>query len=190
MATDLERFVDNEAREALIADVRHRIDAEGITYVYYQFASVTGRIMGKGVPATHWETVARKGFQLVYGATANLFTDRHGAYIGYGPEAAELVGLAEPETFQPLPWDAKVARVWCTLFRNREERERPGAFLTSDCRGNLHRLQAEFEAATGLHLRAGTEPEMMWLRLGPDGEPSVEGLSKPYCYHIDQFSEF
>ena len=31
---------------------------------------------------------------------------------------------------------------------------------------------------------------MMWLKLDPDGTPSVEGLSKPYCYHIDQFSEF
>ena len=78
MATDLDRFVAAEGRDALIADVRRRIDAEGITYVYYQFVSVTGRIMGKGVPAKHWESMAAKGFQLVYGATANLFTDRHG----------------------------------------------------------------------------------------------------------------
>ncbi len=189
-ATDLERFVDADGRAALVAQVAKRIKDEGITYIYYQFPSVTGRIMGKGVPAVHWETMARKGFQLVYGATANLFTDRHGEYIGYGPEAPELVGLPEPETFMPLPWDSKVARVWCTCFRNREEREDPGAFLTSDCRGNLKRIQAQFEADTGFHLRAGTEPEMMWLKLGDDGEPSVEGLSKPYCYHIDQFSEF
>ncbi len=188
-ATDLERFVDAEGRAELIKDVRKRIDAEGISYIYYQFPSVTGRIMGKGVPATHWETMANKGFQLVYGATANLFTDRHGNYIGYGPEAAELVGLPEPETFMPLPWDSRVARVWCMCFRNREEREGPGGFLTSDCRGNLKRLQAEFEEDTGLHLRAGTEPEMMWLRLNEDGTPSVEGKTKPYCYHIDQFSE-
>jgi len=188
-ATDLERFVDADGREALIADVRKRIDAEGISYIYYQFPSVTGRIMGKGVPSTHWETIARKGFQLVYGATANLFTDRHGNYIGYGPEAAELVGLPEPDTFMPLPWDSRVARVWCMCFRNREEREDPGGFLTSDCRGNLQRQQAEFEEETGLHLRAGTEPEMMWLRLNEDGTPSVEGKTKPYCYHIDQFSE-
>jgi glutamine synthetase len=33
------------------------------------------------------------------------------------------------------------------------------------------------------------EPEMMWLRLNPDGTPSVEGKTKPYCYHIDQFAE-
>jgi glutamine synthetase len=189
VATDLERFVEAEGRAEMIAEVRRRIDAEGIQYLYYQFPSVTGRIMGKGVPAKHWEKIAGDGFQLVYGATANLFTDRHGNYIGYGPEAAELVGIPEPETFQPLPWDAKVARVWCQCFRNREEREDPGAFLTSDCRGNLKRLQAEFEAATGLHLRAGTEPEMMWLKLKEDGTPDVQGVTKPYCYHIDQFSE-
>ena len=28
-----------------------------------------------------------------------LFTDRHGNYIGYGPEAKELVGIPDPETF-------------------------------------------------------------------------------------------
>ncbi len=129
--------------------------------------------MGKGVPAQHWETIAEKGFQLVYGATANLFVDRHGEYIGYGPEAAELVGIPEPETFMPLPWDSKVARVWCQCFRNREERKDPGAWLTSDSRANLKRMQAEFEAKTGLHLRAGTEPEMMWLKLKEDGTPDV-----------------
>ena len=190
MATDLEQFLATEGREEQIREVRRRIDAEGITYIYYQFVSVTGRIMGKGVPATHWESIARKGFQLVYGSTANLFIDRHGEYIGYGPEAAELVGLPEPDTFMVLPWDKKVARVWCVCFRNREEREEPGGVLTSDCRGNLKRIQAQFEADHGLHLRAGTEPEMMWFKVGPDGKPSVEGMSKPYCYHIDQFSEF
>ena len=189
MATDLDRFVAEEGRDALIADVRRRIDAEGVTYIYYQFVSVTGRIMGKGVPAAHWESMAAKGFQLVYGSTANLFTDRHGNYIGYGPEAAELVGLPEPETFEVLPWDRKVARVWCTCFRNREEREAPGSFLTSDCRSNLKQIQAAFEEKHGLHLRAGTEPEMMWLNLKEDGTPDVSGKTKPYCYHIDQFSE-
>ncbi|MFN8185849.1 MAG: glutamine synthetase family protein [Gaiellales bacterium] len=189
MATDLERFVEAEGRDELVKEVRRRIDAEGIEYIYYQFISVTGRIMGKGVPARHWESVAAKGLQLVYGATANLFTDRHGNYIGYGPEAPELVFVPEPETFMSLPWDAKTARIWCTCFRNREEREDPGAFLTADCRTNLKQIQADFEAATGLHLRAGTEPEMMWLKQNPDGTPSVEGMTKPYCYHIDQFAE-
>ena len=187
--TDLERFVSQEGREELIADVRRRIDAENITYVYYQFVSVTGRIMGKGVPAPHWETIARKGFQLVYGSTANLFIDRRGDYIGYGPEARELVGLPDVDTFCPLPWDPRVARVFRTLFHGREEEVDGGAFLTSDCRGNLHRIHDEFVAATGLEMRIGCEPEMMWLKTDSEGKPTVEGMTKPYCYHIDQFSE-
>jgi len=187
--TDLERFVAQEGREELIADVRRRIDAEGVTYIYYQFVSVTGRIMGKGVPAPHWETIARRGFQLVYGSTANLFVDRRGDYIGYGPEARELIGMPDVDTFCPLPWDPRVARVFCTLFRGREEEVDGGAFLTSDCRGNLHRIHDQFTAATGLEMRIGCEPEMMWLKTDAEGKPTVEGMTKPYCYHIDQFSE-
>ncbi len=187
--SDLERFVDARGRSAAIREVRKQIDEAGVEYMYYQFVSVTGRIMGKGVPAAQWERMAENGFQLVYGATANLFTDRNGAYIGYGPEARELVGIPEPETFNVLPWDSKTARVFCTLFRGREEEVDGGSYLTSDCRGNLKRIHESFEKSTGLHLRAGTEPEMMWLKLNPDGTPSVQGMTKPYCYHIDQFSE-
>ena len=189
MATDIEQFVERSGRDDAIKEVRRQIEAEGVTYMYYQFVSVTGRIMGKGIPAKHWETIAHKGFQLVYGSTANLFVDRLGNYIGYGPEARELVGIPDVETFCVLPWDRKTARVFCTLFRGREEEVDGGAFLTSDCRGNLRRLHDEFTAETGLHLRAGTEPEMMWLKTNPDGTPSVDGKTKPYCYHIDQFSE-
>jgi glutamine synthetase len=187
--SDLERFLGKEGREEQINEVSRRIERDGITYLYYQFVSVTGRIMGKGIPAPHWETVAHKGFQLVYGSTANLFTDRHGSYIGYGAEARELVGLPDVETFCVLPWDPKVARVYCTLFRGREEEVDAGAYLTSDCRGNLRRLHDQFSAETGLQLRAGMEPEMMWLKTDASGHPTVEGMTKPYCYHIDQFSE-
>ena len=78
--TDLENFVNQSGRDKLVKDVRKKIDELGITYIYYQFVSVTGRIVGKGVPADHWESMSEKGFQLVYGATANLFVDRPVSY--------------------------------------------------------------------------------------------------------------
>ncbi len=185
--TDLEAHVQAEGRNELVQKVRAKIDELGITYIYYQFISVTGRVVGKGIPADHWEQTAERGFQLVYGATANLFLDRLQNYIGYGPEASELVGIPDPETFVQLPWDKRVGRVFCTLFRNREEREDPGGYLTSDCRGNLQRIHEEFsQDHQGLHLRHGAEPEMIWFKKGPDGKPEG-GFSKPYCYHIDQF---
>ena len=187
--TDLEAHVNADGRDKLVKQVREKINELGITYIYYQFISVTGRIVGKGIPADHWERTAERGFQLVYGSTANLFVDRHGDYIGYGPESSELVGIPDPETFCQLPWDKRVARVFCTCFRNREERENPGGHLTSDCRGKLRIIHNEFkEKFDGLHMRAGTEPEMMWLKRGDDGRPNG-GVTKPNCYHIDQFEE-
>ena len=187
--TDLEAHVNAEGRDKLVKQVREKINELGITYIYYQFISVTGRIVGKGIPADHWERTAERGFQLVYGSTANLFVDRHGDYIGYGPESSELVGIPDPETFCQLAWDKRVARVFCTCFRNREERENPGGHLTSDCRGNLRIIHNEFQDKfDGLHMRAGTEPEMMWLKRGDDGRPNG-GVTKPNCYHIDQFEE-
>ncbi|PIG93112.1 glutamine synthetase [Gloeocapsopsis sp. IPPAS B-1203] len=187
--TDLEAYVDAEGRAELVKQVRAKINELGIQYIYYQFVSVTGRIVGKGVPAEHWEAIAQNGFQLVYGATANLSLDRHRNYIGYGPEASELVAIPDPETFCQLPWDKRVARVFCTCFRNREEPNDPGAYLTSDCRGNLRRIHAEFQQEhNGLHLRHGCEPEMMWLKKGTNGKPDG-GVTKPNCYHIDQFEE-
>jgi glutamine synthetase len=187
MATDIESFVEGSERDALIRQVRDKINALGIDYLYLQFISVTGRIVGKGIPADHWESVAKKGFQLVYGATVNLFVNRRGDYLGYGPQAAELVGIPEPETFCQLPWDKRVGRLFCTLFRNREERDAPGGFLSADCRGNLRRINEQFKAEhNGLHLRHGTEPEMMWLKKDQNGAPAG-GYSNPYCYHIDQF---
>jgi glutamine synthetase len=184
---DIEGYVQDPHRQELVKEVRKKIDELGVEYLYLQFVSITGRIMGKGIPADHWESVAKKGFQLVYGATVNLFLNRHGEYLGYGPEAAELVGIPDPETFMQLPWDKRVGRMYCTLFRNREEREDPGAFLTADCRGNLRRLHKAFQDKhNGLQLRMGTEPEMMWLKKDENGKPAG-GYSNPFCYHIDQF---
>ena len=116
MAMDIEGFVEAPGRADQVRQVREMIDRLGIEYLYLQFVSITGRICGKGIPADHWESIAERGFQLVYGATVNLFLNRHGEYLGYGPQDKELVGIPEPETFCQLPWDKRVARLWCTLF--------------------------------------------------------------------------
>ena len=100
--TALETYVKDKKRQEYIKKVRAKINKLGIEYIYYQFISVTGRIVGKGVPADHWESVANKGFQLVYGATANLFTNRHGDYIGYADQRlmSLLVSLTQKLLFK------------------------------------------------------------------------------------------
>ena len=128
MVSDLEAHVEADGRAELVKEVRRQIDKLGIDYIYYQFVSVTGRIVGKGVPADHWETIARAGFQLVYGATANLFTDRLDNYIGYGPEAWELVGIPDPETFVQLPGTIGLAASFARCFGTGRRRSTPAPF--------------------------------------------------------------
>lgn len=62
MSTDLESYVHAPGRAEQVKEVRARIDQLGIDYIYYQFISVTGRVVGKGIPASHWESTAERGF--------------------------------------------------------------------------------------------------------------------------------
>src|SRR5215213_6632323 len=97
----LEEARNQPGRREQIEAIARRIESEGIKYVFFQQVSITGRVMGKGVVSTFFPQVAEKGYQLVYGATANLFTDRYGNYIGFGPEESELAAMADLSTFAP-----------------------------------------------------------------------------------------
>jgi hypothetical protein len=97
----LEEARNAPGRREQIEQITRRIEDQGIKYVFFQQISVTGRVMGKGVVADFFPQVAEKGYQLVYGATANLFVDRVGNYIGFDPHESELAAVADLETFSP-----------------------------------------------------------------------------------------
>jgi glutamine synthetase len=178
----LEEARTQKGRAEKIQEITKRIEDEGIKYVFFQQVSITGRVMGKGVVASFFPQVAEKGYQLVYGATANLFTDLQGDYIGFGPEESELAAIADLDTFEVLPWDESVARVFCDCYDTET-----GQLLDADPRQNLKRVVSEFEKELGLNFVIGIEPEMMWMRRNEEGV--AEGVTKPYCYHIHMFEE-
>ena len=45
--TDLEKHVNQPGRAKLVKNVREKINELGITYIYFQFISVTGRVFRK-----------------------------------------------------------------------------------------------------------------------------------------------
>ncbi len=186
--SDLQNYLNDPAREALIPDVRKKIVELGIDAIYYQYVSITGRIMGKVIPAKHWERMAETGMQTWLGGVTNVFADKEGKLIGFAPNASELLALPDPDTFCQLPWNKRLARVFCTVFFSREDPQRAEEFLDSDTRGNLRRIHQQFEDDHGLRLRVGCEPEMLWLKPGDDKAPYY-GTTKPYAYHIDQFEQ-
>src|SRR5215211_8136421 len=179
----LEEARNDPGRREKIQAIRKEINEKGIKYIFFQQISVSGHVNGKGVSATQWEKVAEDGYQLVYGATADLFVDRSDRYIGFGPEESELAAIADLDTFAPLPWDPRVARVFCDAYDTES-----GDLLDADPRQNLKNIAHEFEQELGLQFLIGIEPEMMWLKRPENGE-APEGVTKPYCYHIHQFEE-
>ena len=112
----LEEARNAPGRRERIEELTRLIEERDIRYVFFQQVSITGRVMGKGVVSSFFPAVAERGYQLVYGATANLFTDRYGNYIGFGPEESELAAVADLDTFAVLPWDERVARVFCDCY--------------------------------------------------------------------------
>ena len=179
----LEQARHDPGRLEKIRQIRKLIDERGIKYIFFQQVSVSGHVNGKGVAATQWERVAEDGYQLVYGATADLFVDRSDRYIGFGPEESELAAIADVDTFKQLPWDSRVARVYCDCYDTET-----GELLESDPRQNLKRIMNEVEQELGYTFLCGIEPEMMWMRKTEDPNDAV-GLTKPWCYHINQFEE-
>src|SRR3954462_10535716 len=165
----LEEARNQPGRREQIQGIVKQIESQGIKYVFFQQVSITGRVMGKGVVADFFPQVAEKGYQLVYAATANLFTDRAGNYIGFGPEESELAAMADLSTFAPLPWDPRVARVYCDCYDTET-----GELLDADPRQNLKRVVAEFEQELGYSFLIGIEPEMMWLKRGRSEEHTSE----------------
>lgn len=182
---DLSGYLDNSARESCILAVQQKINELNIDSIYFQYVSITGRVMGKLIPARHWQRIAHTGMQTWLGGVTNVFTNLKGNLLGYPPHASELLALPDPDTFCQLPWNKRLARVFCTLFYSREDPNNPEAFLDADSRGNLRRMHKRFEDTHGLHLRVGCEPEMLWLKPGDDKAPYY-GTSKPYAYHIEQ----
>src|SRR5579885_917034 len=168
----LEEARSAPGRAEKIEALTRKIESEGIRYVFFQQISITGRVMGKGVVSSFFPQVAERGYQLVYGATANLFTDRHGNYIGFGPEESELAAIADLDTFRVLPWDPRVARVYCDCYDTES-----GEPLEADPRQNLKRVVNEVEQELGYTFLCGIEPEMMWMRKTDDPNDAV-GLTK------------
>ncbi|MGH2992853.1 MAG: hypothetical protein ACRDL1_04880 [Solirubrobacterales bacterium] len=148
----------DEARSApgrvdRIAEIVTEIEREGIEYVFFQQVSISGHINGKGVVASYFPIVAERGYQLVYGATADLFTDRQENYIGFGPEESELAAVADLDTFERLPWDPRVARVYCDCYDTET-----GELLDADPRQNLKRIAHDVEEKLGYTFLCGIEP--------------------------------
>ena len=152
-----------ERNAAAGAELADQVREAGVEFIYYQFVSLTGRVLAKLVPAEHLARNLERGVQFFGAAVTDMAVGRDGALIASGPEREEFLAIPDASTFAVLPWDRSFGRFICNLYRRTDARVEPGTPLATCVRHNLQRAHAAFRADTGLQLRSGTEPEMSWF---------------------------
>jgi glutamine synthetase len=173
--TMLDEALGEGARTTALQEVGARIREQGVRHVYLQYTSVPGRVMGKVVPAAHFERIAENGLAWTYLSAGGFTLDINGNVLGPSSAAcAEGLLVPDLDTFRVLPWDTEMGRVICDHFHGPDDPERPGAVAEGDSRSNLKRVHAEFEEELGMALRSGCEPEMSWF---PDAESITASIS-------------
>ena len=60
--TDLEKHVNKPGRDKLVKQVRAKINELGVEYIFFQFISVTGRVVGKVFLPITGKELAKKDF--------------------------------------------------------------------------------------------------------------------------------
>jgi glutamine synthetase len=183
MADPSDIMIDQQQEQTAseLADVTGRVSESGVEHIYYQFVTLSGRVMAKVVPAAHLARNLEKGVQFHGSAITDLVSDRHGNLIASGPDAEEFLALPDTSTFAVLPWAPNTGRFFCNLYRRRDAATDHGVPLATCVRTTLRNAHERFRQATGLELRSGCEPEMSWF--GGDIEPHVLPNGSP-AYHI------
>jgi glutamine synthetase len=178
---DMFRELNDPLRKERVARVSEKIKALGIEYIYYQYISITGRVLGKAVPARHWDYNARKGVQTWMGGVTNVSTDMNGTLFGFSAMMARRCA-ARPETFCQLPWDKRCPGLLHAVLRPRGC-ENPGGYFECDTRGNLKRFDwNSARSTTASARRHGAE-------CCGEEDPTFGRLirdHRTYAYHIGQ----
>lgn len=190
--TPLEETLNGSERESTLAEIDARMREYDVKHVYLQYVSVPGRVMGKVVPARHFERFSATGLAWTYLAAGGFHTTLSGELIGpSGMAATEGVMIPDLATFQVLPWDTDMARVFCDHYHRLDDEHRPGEVALSDCRANLKSVDEAFREDHRLVLKTGCEPEMSWFPSKDEITASVSKL-EPHlstAYHIDHLEE-
>jgi glutamine synthetase len=180
--TPLDLHREANTSQPAVDEIARTIESSGVEFIYYQGVTVTGRVIGKVVPAKHLRRNLERGVNLHRTAISDLQSDRAGNLLGGGVHAAEFTAMPDLDTFAVLPWDTTVARFFTQIYEPDHLPEVGGQRLATDSRGTLKRVHAEFTERTGLEMRSGCEPEMTWK--GPGTEVRFALGSSP-AYHLE-----
>src|SRR6266702_5772095 len=157
-----------------LEEVRERIDADGVEFLFAQFVDMWAKPSAKLVPAGHVDDVFAEGAGFAGFAAGE---------IGQGPHSPDMAAMPDPASFTPVPWQPDLARFACDVFVEGE----PWPY----CPRTILKRQMAKARDRGLVFKIGMEAEFFLTRLGDDGTISVadplDTLARP-CYDMKALS--
>ena len=152
------------------------MELEGIDGVYLVSPSLDGRPVGKFVARDSFARVATNGIGLHPLAMTDFRATLWGKPIGFNEDDREGTIVPDPSTFRRLPWQPRLARVFCFYYDTDS-----GDLRDLDPRGTLARHEHTFVDEVGVNMMVGIEPELMWLRKKENGE--LEHTVEPFAFY-------
>ncbi|TSI15050.1 glutamine synthetase family protein [Brevibacterium aurantiacum] len=154
-----EANTDNDTVEAL----KEKIERSGVEYMYYMVPTLRSRTVAKVVPAKHFVRNLEKGVNFTRNALMDFQNDVHGNPIGANINSKEFVAMPEADSFNPLPWDGEVGRIFCSTYEPDHLGGIAGRPNVHDSRAHMKRTHSLLKDVFGLTMKSGTEPEMVWV---------------------------
>lgn len=151
--------IENDTVEAL----KEKIGRSGVEYLYYMVPTLRSRTVAKIVPAKHVVRNLEKGVNFTRNALMDFQNDVFGNPIGADIHSKEFVAMPEPDSFDPLPWDTSVGRIFCSTYEPEHLGEIAGRPNVHDSRAHMKRSHRLLKNHFGLTMKSGTEPEMVWV---------------------------
>jgi glutamine synthetase len=150
--------------------LRQQFEQDRVCFILTQFVDIHGSAKVKMSPVEALDVLMDEGAG---------FAGAAGWGLGQGPEAHDMMGRIDLDTYTPLPWQAGVARFASDLYVDGQ----PHPFCP---RVNLKRV-LKSPRDKGFVFNLGIEPEHFLVVKNPDGTISpwdpgqVDNLAKP-CY--------
>lgn len=162
----LSRHQDQNAESQLLREKLREARDRGVEFVYFSAVTLRAKVIAKVVPIQHAERLATSGVRFFGATLSDQQTNIHGELIGGGVSAPEILGMADVDTFDVMPWDNAMARVLCSVYHPNERPGVGGQRVAVDSRAMLRERHIAFSEQTGMQLRSGCEPELTWVGPG------------------------
>jgi glutamine synthetase len=176
-----QRFgLDSQDREAQLADIMAKVEAEGIEVIRVSFIDTHGQLRTRPMEVRHFPQAARNGVPFTTALFAmdssnNIFQPVFSADGGFGRStmggAGDMLAIADLSTFRVLPWADHSASVFADLYLT------DGEACPFDPRGVMRKACAKL-AEQGLVFVGGVEVECHVFKVG-DGRLGLEDCTQP-----------